>query len=106
MNQKITGEEFFNFIANSVSSDNTVNRRVNNLDLLFSVGSSDLATYITLKEPPTGIVQERPIFTNIDSNGIGLFSCRYNKFQENILLTTTTKEAIANHLDSLNFVYP
>ena len=104
MSQQITGEEFFNFLANAIPNPNdTVNRRVNNIDLLFSVGSNDLETYINLSQPPTGIVQERPIFTNI-INGIGLFSCRYNKRQNNISLTSTTKEAIATHLDSLNFI--
>jgi len=73
--------------------------------VLFSVGSSTLNTYINLNEPPTGIVQERPVYTNIEG-GIGLFSCRYNKGQEGILLTSTTKQAIAEQLDSLNFIYP
>ena len=103
--QQITGEEFFNLLAYNISSSTTVNRRVNNLDLLFSVGTSDLNTYIHLNEPPTGIVQERNLFTNIDG-GIGLFTARNNKIQENILITTTTKEAIATHLDSLNFMFP
>jgi len=105
MSQQITGEEFFNLLAYNIPSSTTVNRRVNNLDILFSVGTADLNTYINLNEPPTGIVQERDLFTNIDG-GIGLFTARYNKMQENIFLTTTTKQAIATHLDSLNFMYP
>ena len=105
MSQQITGEEFFNLLAYNIPSNTTVNRRVNNLDILFSVGTADLNTYINLNEPPTGIVQERDLFTNIDG-GIGLFTARYNKMQENIFLTTTTKQAIATHLDSLNFMYP
>ena len=105
MSQKINGEEFFNFIANAVEGNGNVNRRVNNIDLLFSAGTTELQTYINLNQPPTGIVQERPVFTNID-NGIGIFSSRYNKLQENISITNTTKEAIAFHLDSLNFIFP
>ena len=105
MSQQITGEEFFNLLAYNIPSSTTVNRRINNLDVLFSVGTADLNTYINLNEPPTGIVQERDLFTNIDG-GIGLFTARYNKMQENIFLTTTTKEAIATHLDSLNFIFP
>ena len=105
MSQKINGEEFFNFIANAVEGNGNVNRRVNNIDLLFSAGTTELQTYINLNQPPTGIVQERPVFTNID-NGIGIFSSRYNKLQENISITNTTKEAISFHLDSLNFIFP
>ena len=105
MNQKIMGEELFNFIAYEVKADNTVNRRLNDIDLLFTLGSSFLNTYITLNEPPTGIVQERDLFTNING-GIGLFTSRYNKLQESIFLTSGTKEAIATRLDSLNFMFP
>ena len=105
MSQQITGEEFFNLLAYNIPSSSTVNRRINNLDILFSVGTADVHTYINLNEPPTGIVQERDLFTNIDG-GIGLFTARYNKMQENIFLTTTTKEAIATNLDSLNFIFP
>ena len=105
MSQQITGEEFFNLLAYNIPSSSTVNRRINNLDILFSVGTADVNTYINLNEPPTGIVQERDLFTNIDG-GIGLFAARYNKMQENIFLTTTTKEAIATNLDSLNFIFP
>ena len=105
MKQTISGEEIFSFIANSVPMDNNVTRKINSVDVLFSVGSSTLNTYINLNEPPTGIVQERPVYTNIEG-GIGLFSCRYNKGQKGILLTSTTKQAIAEQLDSLNFIYP
>ena len=81
LSQKIKGEEFFNLLS-SVEESSTVMRRVNNLDLLFSVGTAELKTYIRLNEPPTGIVQERDLYTNING-GIGLFSARYNKYQKN-----------------------
>ena len=106
LNQQIDGEDFFNFIENNIESDPLVTaRRINDVDLLFSAASSEFETYINLNKPPTGIVQERPLFTNID-NGIGLFSSRYNKFQENILLTSTTKEAISNQFTDLKFLFP
>jgi len=105
LSQKITGEEFLNLLS-SVKEDPTVNKRVvDDLDLLFSVGTADLNTYINLNEPPTGIVQERDLYTNIDG-GIGLFSARYNKYQNNIDITITTKQAIADSLGYLKFDYP
>jgi hypothetical protein len=52
LKQNISGEEFFNLIAFNVPKDNTVNRRINNIDLLFSAASQDLKTYISLNEPP------------------------------------------------------
>ena len=107
MTQKITGEEIFSLLANNVLQSPTVTREVVNLDLLFSVGSAELNTYIRLNEPPTGIVQERDLYTNIDG-GIGLFSARYSTLKDNIGITDDTKQAIADSLGldtELNFVY-
>lgn len=105
LKQKITGEEFLSLLKNNIDTSSTVNRRVNNLDILFSAGTSLLHNYIDLNQPPTGIVQERDLFTNING-GIGLFTARYNKIQNNIPLSSTTKQEIATRLDSLNFTYP
>ncbi|MBT5858339.1 MAG: hypothetical protein HOH88_00560, partial [Flavobacteriales bacterium] len=107
MTQKITGEELFSLLANNVLPSSTVTREVVNLDLLFSVGSAELNTYIRLNEPPTGIVQERDLYTNIDG-GIGLFSARNSTKKDNIGITDDTKRAIADSLGlntGLNFVY-
>ena len=104
LSQKITGEDLFNLLA-SIEASSTVTRRVNDLDLLFSVGMSDLNTYIYLNEPPTGIVQERDLYTNI-YGGIGLFSARNSTRKENIDIATDTKQAIADSLQHLNFIYP
>tara|TARA_Y100001968_G_scaffold294526_1_gene301184 strand:+ start:445 stop:1482 length:1038 start_codon:yes stop_codon:yes gene_type:complete len=105
LKQKITGQEFLSLLKNNIDTSSTKNRRLNNLDILFSAGTTVLNTYIDLNKPPTGIVQERDMFTNING-GIGLFSARYNKVQNNIPITTTTKQVIAERLDSLNFIYP
>jgi len=54
-----------------------------------TVGSEDLETYINVNKPITGIVQERPQFTNIN-NGIGLFSSRFKKIRFDYDLTSST----------------
>jgi hypothetical protein len=105
LSQKITGEELFSLLANNVLPSSTVTREVVNLDLLFSVGTADLNTYIRLNEPPTGIVQERDLYTNIDG-GIGLFSARNSTLKDNIEITDDTKRAIADSLQHLNFINP
>ena len=91
--QQISGEGFFNFIAYNINRSNTVNRRINDIDFSLSAGGGDLQTYMNLNIPPTGVVQERPIYSEI-TNGYGLFSCRINKLQENVSITNTTKEAL------------
>jgi len=72
---KLEGEKFFNFLSNNIPDDSKV-RQFLNVELVMTVGSEDLYTYTKVNEPITGIVQQRPQFTNIN-NGIGLFSSRY-----------------------------
>ena len=86
---KIEGNSFFNFLELNLSKDNDVVRYFNGIDMLMTVGSEDLETYINVNKPITGIVQERPQFTNIN-NGIGLFSSRFTKIRLDYDLTSST----------------
>ena len=72
------GEKFFNFLKNELVQDPLIEREFLSIDLMMTVGSEDLKTYRIINEEITGIVQERPQFTNIN-NGIGLFSSRFTK---------------------------
>tara|TARA_B100001287_G_scaffold50766_1_gene39778 strand:- start:1500 stop:2540 length:1041 start_codon:yes stop_codon:yes gene_type:complete len=103
--QQISGESFFEFLSYNIERSDEVNRRVNDVDFYLTAGGGALQTYMNLNVPPTGVVQERPIYTEI-TNGYGLFSCRLNQSRENVPFTISTKIALADHLDSLNFIYP
>jgi hypothetical protein len=85
----IEGESFFNFLRAELIKDNTKVRYFNSIDLVMTVGSEDLDAYIKVNKPITGIVQERPQFTNIN-NGIGLFSSRFTKIISNFPLTSAS----------------
>ena len=85
----IEGERFFNFLSEEITKDNSKERYFNSIDLVMTVGSEDLDTYIKVNRPVIGIVQERPKFTNID-NGIGLFSSRYTKIRYGFQLTSSS----------------
>jgi len=87
----IEGESFFNFLESNLSKDDDVVRYFNGIDMQMTVGSEDLETYINVNKPITGIVQERPQFTNVN-NGIGLFSSRFTKIRFNYFLTPTTDD--------------
>jgi len=87
----IEGESFFNFLESNLSKDDDVVRYFNGIDMQMTVGSEDLETYINVNKPITGIVQERPQFTNVN-NGIGLFSSRFTKIRFNYFLTQTTDD--------------
>ena len=86
---KIEGKSFFNFLELNLTKDDEVVRYFNGIDMLMTVGSEDLETYINVNKPITGIVQERPQFTNIN-NGIGLFSSRFKKIRFDYDLTSST----------------
>ena len=83
------GEKIFNFLKNELVKDPLIERKFLSIDLIMTVGSEDLRTYRIINEEITGIVQERPQFTNIN-NGIGLFSSRFTKNRENFQLANRT----------------
>ena len=99
MQTKLEGIKLFNFLSLELN-DMTFQgiRSFVNLDLVMTVGTEDLNTYIKINEPITGITQQRPQFTNI-KNGIGLFSSRYTHVEYNIDLTQDTKNYLIDKLD-------
>ena len=97
MSLKIKGDQFFQFLENNL--DNTTTKQFLNLDLVMTIGAQDLKTYIDVNQPFSGIVQERPVFSNID-NGVGLFSSRYTYDDiKGIELTNSTLNYMINDLD-------
>jgi len=59
--------------------EQAVNGRIaDHVDLVFTVVSDDLSTYLDVSEPSTGVLMEKPEYSNI-TNGIGIFSARYQK---------------------------
>lgn len=97
---KLEGVKFFNFLSNNISDDSKV-RKFLNVEIVMTVGSEDLYTYTRVNEPITGIVQQRPQFTNIN-NGIGLFSSRYThleKLESGGGLSDFTKDYILEELN-------
>ena len=89
MGENFPGQEFFQFVGSQLNNDpsvqssqtSVIRRIAGNVDLIVAVGSDDLNTFIDVSKPSTGIIQDKPEFSNI-TNGIGLFSSRYNKFPE------------------------
>jgi len=89
------GETFYQYLQNRLPVNNNVKRYVPNtgayvhVDLIFTVGAEDLSTYIAVSAPSTGIIQERPQYTNLN-NGFGLFSSRYTKIKTGYQLTSAS----------------
>jgi len=99
----LSGEEFFHqFLANNLDALDDEERKFIGIDIEMTLGSQDLKTYVAVNEPITGIVQERPQFTNI-KNGIGLFSSRYTFTRKGLSLNGDSKQYLIEELD-LNFI--
>ena len=70
---------------------NVVGRYSQNVEIDIAVANQDFTLYLEVYEPSTSIVQEKPVYTNIE-NGIGLFSSRYKKVKTKKLHTESIAE--------------
>ena len=83
MFKDVSGSSFFNFVETQLQNyenEDQVIKRVLGMDaieIILTAGNEDLNTYMQVNEPVTGIVTERPIFTNVN-NGIGIFASKYS----------------------------
>ncbi len=71
-----------NLAHNDPSAPQKFFRKTDKIEFTINVAGDDLSTYIDVNAPSNSIVQVRPEFTNI-SNGIGIFSARYNNAIDN-----------------------
>ena len=75
-------EGWYSLIGNTVQDDpDLLYREVGTVDFVFTLAAEDLHNYLSVNEPVTSIIQERPEYTNINKgngeSGIGIFSSRY-----------------------------
>ena len=104
-------EDFYSVVKNSVKIDANVERR-ELMDYTFKVAAIDqeLATYLSVNEPSSGISQERPEYSNVtSSNGeaFGLFAVvSASKFVRP--LSTTTQRGLSGFpdIDAYKFCGP
>ncbi len=79
LNTAFDARNIMQLIANEVKPDANVKQRViGNIGINLVSAGEDLNTYIEVNNPATGVLQERPEFTNVN-NGIGIFSSSYNQ---------------------------
>lgn len=89
MSVEFLGNDFFGFLKSQLAPPaSNIQRYVKNVsahhfDIIFTVGTEDLATYISVSQPATGLLQEKPQYTNLD-NGYGVFAARYTKVFDGI----------------------
>ncbi len=95
INGIISGFDFFQYVRDNVPDDESVVRRTfDGLNLIISIAHRDLAQYMDVSQPVSGIAQVQPEFTNIEG-GLGLFSSRLLFRLENIKLSASTIQELA-----------
>ena len=82
LNKKFNGLAFFELINSRLSDyadEASVEKRIiDEVEFIVTAGNENLNVYMDVNEPATGVVTERPSFTNIN-NGLGLFASKYQK---------------------------
>ena len=117
MAKVVNGEQFFSFLANKLEADTRITRVLGAwdeedqlaraLDFNLSIANEALRTYLDVNDPVTGVIQERPEYTNI-IGGLGLWAARDQQAVKGIGYTTDTMEELQNNpaTAALNFCSP
>jgi hypothetical protein len=100
---RFSGRSFFSYLQGKIEANPLIKRVIGTageastrpFDLLVSMGNDQLNTYIEVSSPVSGIVQERPVHTNID-NGLGLWASRSVRRLDNLKLTSTSAGGAPN----------
>jgi hypothetical protein len=93
MSIRLTGESFYNTVSARIKSESgwqNVSKRIfRGLDFPVTVANEDFHVYLTLTEPVTGIVNDRPAYSNLE-NAIGVWGSRYTKTTRGKRLSTSS----------------
>ncbi len=94
MEARMGGESFFQTVALRVGNAPNVTQRIfRGVDLLWAVAASDLNLYMQVASPISGLVEDRPVYTNVN-NGYGLFSSRRFKVLHKSLDANSVPELV------------
>lgn len=118
-NLTFNAEPFFSFLGTNLETNTLIRREVGTYDgnktrafeLRMGLANDELKTYINVNNPVTGIIQERPSYTNV-VGGLGLFASRASAYVTNIPLEsgngTSNINALMNgiYTSDLNFCDP
>ncbi|HTB32076.1 MAG TPA: hypothetical protein VK808_08630 [Bacteroidia bacterium] len=95
LSQAVTGQGIISDLVASIPVNPFVKRYIDSVGVIFSSGSDDLNTYVTLSQPSLTINQDPPSFSDV-TNGIGLFTSRHiqtlNKLISGELVDSLTSE--------------
>jgi hypothetical protein len=96
-------EDFYRLLGADCEVNPNVVRTLaaNPLDVYISAGTEELYTYMQVTEQNSGIVQDKPLYSNIE-NGVGLFTSR-NTQVRHVHLTADTYSALDSSVYTKDF---
>lgn len=95
MSTDFFGQDFLQYIGNQLNDfSGLIARRVEKVDIISIAAGEELNIYMEVNKPSTGIIQQKPEYTNI-TNGLGVFSSRFYKAPFSRPLSGPTIDAIA-----------
>jgi len=113
----VNGEAFFLYLASNLEEDPLITRqlgvwndnidRVRCFDFVLSIANEELDTYLAVNAPVTGIIQERPQYTNI-TGGLGLFASRTQQRVNGLGISKPSVQELVEgqHTAALQFCLP
>ena len=113
----VNGEAFFLYLASNLEADPLITRqlgvwndnidRVRCFDFVLSIANEELDTYLAVNAPVTGIIQERPQYTNI-TGGLGLFASRTQQRVNGLGISKPSVQELVEgqHTAALQFCLP
>ena len=92
---KVSGQEFYAFLAQSIQPDNDKVRFLQGMDLIITGGGEAVENFINIALANTGITsaQEIPVYTNL-SDGLGIFSSMSDTTVVNLVLTNASRDSL------------
>lgn len=101
MNAQLEADPFMTRVLGTWDPEDQIARA---FDFVLTIANDELATYLDITAPVTGIIQERPSYTNV-SGGLGLFASRAQQGVFGIGYTTDSVEELINGelTSALNF---
>lgn len=91
--EPIYGVDFFKFLGVMLPENSNLSRKALGVEFRFSVGGTDLYNYTEISQVSIGIVQEKPVYSNIEG-GTGLFSSRSVQSTPRLKLSPATITAL------------
>ncbi|MFN6177814.1 MAG: hypothetical protein ACK46G_09790 [Flavobacteriales bacterium] len=92
----LAGETFYSWLRNSIPDDPAVDQRIfRGIDFRVDAANEDFHTYLTLTEPISSIVEDRPQYSNVDG-AFGLWASRYYKNVVNKRLNPASLNELIN----------